>query len=91
MQAIESGLPLVTREGRFMRGRLASGILKRMDLQELVAGSDDAYVDLAEKIVRQREYARDLRLRIAATRGALFADEAPIRALEAFLAEAVRR
>jgi predicted O-linked N-acetylglucosamine transferase (SPINDLY family) len=91
MQAIECGLPLVTREGRFMRGRLASGILRRMDLAELVADSDEAYADLAEKIVRQPEYAKDLRLRIAAKRDILFADEAPIRALETFLEEAVRR
>jgi len=26
VQAIECGLPLVTREGRFLRGRLASGV-----------------------------------------------------------------
>ena len=91
MQAIECGLPVVTREGRFLRGRLASGILKRMDLAELVAGSDEAYVDLAERIVRQPEYAKDLRLRIAAKRDLLFADEAPIRALETFLEQAVHR
>jgi protein O-GlcNAc transferase len=90
MQAIECGLPLVTREGRFMRGRLASGILKRMDLAELVAASDESYVDVAEKIIRQPEYAKDLRLRIAAKRDTLFADEAPIRALETFLEKAVR-
>ncbi len=30
MQAIECGLPVVAWEGRFMRGRLTSGILKRM-------------------------------------------------------------
>ena len=36
VQAIECGLPLVTREGRFLRGRLASGVLRRMDLNELI-------------------------------------------------------
>jgi protein O-GlcNAc transferase len=89
MQAIECGLPLVTREGRFLRGRFASGILRRMGLSELVAASDEAYVELAVKIVRQREYAEDLRRRIAAQRGVLFADEAPIRALASFLEESV--
>ena len=33
LQAVQAGLPLVAREGRFMRGRLASGILKRLGLQ----------------------------------------------------------
>jgi predicted O-linked N-acetylglucosamine transferase (SPINDLY family) len=41
MQAVDCGLPIVTREGRFMRGRLASGILKRIGLHELIAASDD--------------------------------------------------
>jgi protein O-GlcNAc transferase len=35
-QAMECGLALVTREARFLRGRLASGSLRRMDLQELI-------------------------------------------------------
>ena len=35
VQAIECGLPLVTREGRFLRGRLASGVLRRMDLHRV--------------------------------------------------------
>src|SRR4029077_7961795 len=43
MQAVESALPIVTVEGHFLRGRLASGILKRMGLHELVASSPEEY------------------------------------------------
>ena len=39
-------LPIVTREGSFLRGRLASGILKRMGLAELVAATEEEYVTL---------------------------------------------
>jgi len=91
MQAVECGLPIVTKEGRFLRGRLASGILKRMGLQELVAESAEEYVDLAVRLCRDTEFSDDVRRRIEASRQALFEDEAPIRALETFLAEVARR
>lgn len=87
LQAVQCGLPLVTREGRFMRGRLASGILKRIGLQELIAASEQEYVDLVEKIVRDADYREHVRARIEANRGALFEDASPIRALEQFLAD----
>jgi len=85
MQAIQCGLPIVTQDGEFMRGRLASGILKRMGMPELVAASDDAYVDLVVKLVEDRDYREAIRERIAASRHVLFGDVTPVRALEEFL------
>jgi protein O-GlcNAc transferase len=85
MQAIECGLPIVTREGRFMRGRFASAILKRMDLAELIAASDEAYAELAVRVVRDDAYRESLRRRIAQRRAPLFGDVATVRALEDFL------
>ena len=85
MQAIECGLPIVTRDGRFMRGRLASGILKRMELPELIAESEEDYISLAVKLSRDTEYRSHIRKRIEANRHVLFNDTAPIRALEDFL------
>jgi predicted O-linked N-acetylglucosamine transferase (SPINDLY family) len=90
MQAVERGIPIVTREGRFLRGRLASGILKRMGLQELIAGSEEDYISLAVKLIQDREYRERARERIEAERHVLFEDMAPIRALENFLAEVVK-
>jgi len=90
MQAVECALPMVTREGRFMRGRLASGILKQMGLSELIAHTEEDYVALAVKLVQDAEYREQIRERIAASRHVLYADIAPIRALEAFLVKATR-
>lgn len=87
MQAVECGLPIVTREGRFMRGRFASGILKRMGLQELVARTEDDYIELAVRICRDDAYRTYLRQRIEAQRSILFDDPAPIRALEGLLVD----
>jgi predicted O-linked N-acetylglucosamine transferase (SPINDLY family) len=88
MQAVESALPIVTVEGRFLRGRLASGILKRMGMQELVASSPEEYVAVATRLARDGEYRKSIRRRIEASRHILFDDDAPVRAMETFLAEA---
>ena len=85
MQAVECGLPIVTREGRFLRGRLASGILKRMGLHELVMDSEENYIALAVRLCRDGKYRARTRERIEAGRHLLFEDAAPIRALEDFL------
>jgi predicted O-linked N-acetylglucosamine transferase (SPINDLY family) len=91
MQAVECGLPIVTREGRFMRGRLASGILRRAGLHELVAASDEEYVALAVRLAKDAAYRAEIRERIAAARGILFEDMAPIRGMEDFLVQTARR
>jgi predicted O-linked N-acetylglucosamine transferase (SPINDLY family) len=89
MQAIECGLPIVAREGTFLRGRLGSGVLRHMGLDDLVATTDDAYVDLAVSLTRDDTRRAETQRRIAARRGALFGDIAPVRALEDFLSGAV--
>jgi protein O-GlcNAc transferase len=91
MQAIECGIPIVTREGRFLRGRFASGILKRIGLQELVAASDEEYVALVIRLVCDRDYRERIRGQIEAERDCLSEDTAPIDALEEFLSKVVKR
>ncbi len=85
MQAIECGLPIVTREGRFMRGKFASAILRRMQLGELVCHDDQMYVDCAVRLAQDKQFNARIRKRILEAREILFRDSAPIRALEDFL------
>jgi len=84
MQAIECGLPVVTREGRFLRGRLASGVLRRIGMRETIAASDDEYVNLVVMLARDPSRVTRLRQQIVASRNVLFDDAAPVRALETF-------
>ena len=91
MQALECGLPIVTMEGRFMRGRLASGLLKRIGLPELVAASEEDYIALGVRLAEDTGFRQCMRERIEASRHVLFEDLAPIRALEDFLTGVVRR
>jgi predicted O-linked N-acetylglucosamine transferase (SPINDLY family) len=90
MQAVEAGVPIVTRDGRFMRGRLASGILKRMGLEELVARSEQEYVGIALRLIQDERYRASVRELLKTRRAVLYEDEAPIRGLEDFLSNAAR-
>lgn len=90
MQAVECDLPIVAWEGYFMRGRLASGILKRMGLSELVARTESEYVALVVKLVEDDAYRLQVRERAMQARDALFNDVATIRALEGFLERATQ-
>ncbi len=91
MQAVECGLPIVAWEGRFMRGRFASGVMKRMKLDELVAKSEKEYIALAAKLAGDAAYRERIRARMVAARDALYGDKAPVRALEEFLMSEIRR
>ena len=81
LQAVESGLPVVTREGRFLRGRLASGILRHIGAAELVAADDEAYIELAVGLAKNPR-------RLDADRERLYEDAAPVAALQEFLERA---
>ena len=90
LQAIECGLPVVTREGRFMRGRLSSGILKRLELGELICASETQYVALAERLALDGSYRNALRERMAQSRRVLYEDRAAMRDFEDFLVRVAR-
>lgn len=88
VQAMECGLPLVTREGQFLRGRLASGVLRRMGLTELIAATKPEYVSLAVKLVTDRDYRAHIRHEIQQRRSVLFDDEAAMGPFQDFLESA---
>jgi predicted O-linked N-acetylglucosamine transferase (SPINDLY family) len=67
-QALAAGIPIVTYEGRFLRGRFGSGLLRGIGMPEGIAGSVPAYVDIATR------WAVDVSMRRA------FSAEAPGRA-----------
>jgi len=87
MQAVECGLPIVTREGKFMRGRFASGILRALELPELVAESDDAYAELIVRIASDKAMRGVLRDRLARRRSTVFYTVEPVHSLERFIEE----
>jgi len=91
LQAAECGLPVLAYEGNFMRGRLGSGIMRRMGLPELVVSTDDAFIQMAVQLAADPSGRDQLRLKIANQRNILFRDTEPVRALERCLVEAITR
>jgi protein O-GlcNAc transferase len=87
MQAVECHLPCVTYEGRFMRGRLGSGILRRLGLPELVALDKDQYVDLAVKLASSDACRSEIREKIRRAEATAYSDIGAVDALSAVLLE----
>ena len=87
LDAIASGLPIVTLPGQFMRGRQSAGMLQTLDMPELVASGVDDYVSKAAAIARDGAYRRELSGKMAQNRDRVFDDAAPIAALTEFLAQ----
>ncbi|WP_143023353.1 tetratricopeptide repeat protein [Sphingomonas sp. NFR15] len=47
LQAVQRGLPVVTLEGRFLRQRMAAGLLRDIGAEDGITDTPDAYVDRA--------------------------------------------
>ncbi len=85
MQAIECDLPVVAFEGRFMRGRLGSGILQRAGLPDLSARTCTEYVKLAVRLATDDHFTQHVRRRMEPGKVRLFRDTAAIDGLVQFL------
>jgi protein O-GlcNAc transferase len=72
-----------------MRGRLASAIMRRLDLPELVATTKEEFVQKAIELAGDARTRQRLRGKIIERRHVLFRDIEPVRALERHLTNAV--
>lgn len=88
LDALASGLPVVTTPGKLMRGRQSRAMLEIVGVPELVARDREELVAMAVRIGRDPHERRALSERIVAGRSRLFEREEPIRALEEFLLRA---
>lgn len=91
-QAIHRGLPVVTLAGKFLRQRLAAGLLAHAGVTEGVADSADGYVETAARWAEEARTDHWVARRAALRRAATGVDDnrAAIRALEAHLLAAVQ-
>jgi len=74
-----------------MRGRLASGIMRRMDLPELVASTNEEFIQTAIRMALDPSRCKGIALRDRKRRDILFHDIEPVRALERCLTEAIAK
>ena len=89
LDALASGLPVVTLPGPFMRARQTAGMLRLMGCDDMIARDADHYVELAT-VLAQPDRRADASARILAAADRLFDRLEPIRALEDFLESAAR-
>jgi len=82
--AIHRGLPVVTREGVFLRQRLASGLLRQTALMEGIASSDAGYVEIAVRFAAESRVSADWKRRRQATLQAARLTDDNVGAIEAF-------
>ena len=85
LQAIACNLPIVTMDGQYMRGRLASGILRHLKLDDLITATNEEYIDTAVELIKNRVLRQSHRERIAKSQLMLFKNAEAIRVLESFL------
>jgi protein O-GlcNAc transferase len=90
MHAVACQLPVVAYEGRFMRGRFASGVLRCLGLDEFVATTQAEYVQLASALACHADLRDQVRGRLAANRHRLYRDRASVDALSDFLVRLAR-
>jgi len=88
LEALTCDLPAITWPVGLMRGRHTTAILTVMGLEDCIAGSAEAYVDLAARFADPAARGA-LRAQVIARKGRLFHDMESVRALEDFLVAAV--
>jgi predicted O-linked N-acetylglucosamine transferase (SPINDLY family) len=80
-------LPTLTVETPTLRGRQSAAMLLRAGVPELVCADADAWVDAAVALGRDADHRRHLRERLAAGKGQLYDDTAPVEAFARLLLE----
>ncbi len=88
LDALASGLPIVTLPGAFMRGRQSAAMLRTLGLDDLVATNVEEYVAISVRLGRDRGAREAIAKRIVEGRAALFERDEPVRAFEDFLTRA---
>jgi protein O-GlcNAc transferase len=81
LDALAAGVPVVTLEGRFMRGRQTAAMLRMLGLDALVAATPEDYVRIAVEVARDPDRNAALRRAIAGRRAELFDRPEPVAAL----------
>jgi protein O-GlcNAc transferase len=72
LDALACGLPIVTLPGAFMRGRQSAGMLDLVGAAELIARDRASYLEIAARLVADREWRESLRARIRSAHSRLF-------------------
>ena len=85
LRNIAFGVPLATLDGEFMRGRHTSAMFRMIGMEELIATSEDAYVELLVRLGKEEALRHQVREEFHAKHHQLYRDESFIAAFDVFL------
>jgi len=85
MQAVECGVPVVAFEGRFLRGRFASGILRELGLDDFVVSGPKPYAETVLRLIDDASVRLRVRRDISERGRALFEQRDGALAMQRFL------
>jgi protein O-GlcNAc transferase len=81
MQAVECATPIVAWEGRFMRGRFASAVLRELRLDDWVAATHEDYVAKVVRLLQDLELHARVRGELRERAASLYGDRSSVTAL----------
>ena len=87
MQAMERATPVVAYDGKFMRGRFASGVLRQLGLVAWIADTPERYIQLVVDMCDQPALRQSIQIEIKQKSGSLYRDKDSVVALGAHLLE----
>lgn len=90
MEGLPTGLPVVTMNGAFMRGRHTSAILRMIGVTDTIADSIDDYVRIAVRLAKDVQWRTAARSRMLDNQHLAYRDRTCISALEDFLNRVAR-
>jgi len=90
-QALHRGLPVVTLEGRFMRQRLAAGLLRQIGMTATIATNRDDYVLLAAALASDPQLRATLRDGLKKAAGYTDENSDVVHAFESLIQNRVKR
>jgi protein O-GlcNAc transferase len=80
------GAPLVTFEGPFLKSRIAYAAYMEMQMPDLVAHSEEEYIDLAHRLANDLDFQPDMRRKIAERADVLYESQSAVREFNEFFA-----
>ena len=82
LEAISLNKPIVTCPSNLMRGRHTYGILKLLNVEEIIANSKNEYIEISVKLATDITFRNSIVSKIKKNKNILYNDDKPIKFLE---------
>jgi predicted O-linked N-acetylglucosamine transferase (SPINDLY family) len=91
LEAFAQGVPVVTRQGDFLRERVTMAAYRKMGIDELVASDAASYAEIAVRLAKDFAWSAELAHRLRESSPALFLDRRELKLMEEAMMELVEK